>query len=63
MIHGAKKEKKVEIFSMLRISMLRKMTKVRIGQKCDTEGEEDKPIYIVGLVDQLKVCTSGFGEQ
>ena len=24
---------------MLRISMLRKMTKVRIGQKCDTEEE------------------------
>ena len=59
MIHGAKrKEKKVEICSMLRISILRKMTKVRIGQKCDTEEEErreeDKPIYIVGLVDQLK---------
>ena len=33
-------KKKVEKISMLRISMLRKMTKVRIGQKCDTEEKE-----------------------
>ena len=33
--------------------MLRKM--FGIGQKCDT-GEKDKHIYIVGLVDQLKIA-------
>ena len=50
---GDNGEKKIEKISMLRISMLRKMTKVRIWQSLtQRRGEErrgeDKPIYIVG---------------